>query len=68
MADIKRCDICKTPYELYNLDDRSKPNGFKFTNEDTDGHLSYRGLIDCCPQCMSSIQNHIESLRKKEEV
>ena len=67
MADIKRCDICMTPYEPYNLDDRAKANSFKFTNEDSDGRVSYHGRIDCCPQCMFSIQNHIELLRKKEE-
>lgn len=66
MADIKRCDICMTPYEPYNLDNRDKANSFRFTNEDSDGYVSYHGRIDCCPQCMLSIQNHIELLRKKE--
>lgn len=68
MANIKRCDICMSPYEQYNTKrNKENANGFRFSKEDNDGFITNLTRFDCCPQCMFSIQNHIELLRKKEE-
>ena len=66
MASIMKCDICNKPYELYNKkDDPKKPNGFQFFSREKVGRndgVAYAS-IDCCPNCMVSIQNHIEYLK-----
>lgn len=71
MANIKQCDICKKAYAPYNLKrDKKRPNSFRFVNED-DGWVENHTRVDCCPECMVSIQNHITYLelvaREKED-
>lgn len=65
MAKAKKCDICGKFYEMYNVrQDSRKPNGFQMLNIDADGRCYFSGpTVDCCPECMASIQNHIESLK-----
>ena len=50
MALARKCDICGKLYEPYN----EKPK--------SENHFSY-GKIDCCPDCMESILQHIERLK-----
>lgn len=64
MAKAKKCDICGKFYEMYNVrKDSRKPNGFHMLNIDEDGRYFSGPVVDCCPECMTSIQNHIESLK-----
>lgn len=64
MAKAKKCDICGKFYEMYNVrKDSCKPNGFQMLNIDADGRYFSGPVVDCCPECMTSIQNHIENLK-----
>ena len=67
MAVSMQCDICKKFYEPYNLRKSAEnTNGLKFINMDPQRQYFSHGAIDCCPECMKSIKDHIESLRVKE--
>jgi hypothetical protein len=67
MAKAKKCDVCGKFYEMYNVrQDSRKPNGFQMLNIDADGRYFSGPTVDCCQECMTSIQNHIESLKKKK--
>ena len=64
MAIAKKCDICGKLYERYNeLEDQNKPNGFELISIDPEGKFYGYGDIDCCPDCMESILQHIERLK-----
>ena len=61
MAIAKKCDICGKLYEEYNFkQSKDNFNGFVLLNVD------YSPAYDCCPKCMKSIREHINSLTKKE--
>lgn len=66
MAFAKKCDICGKLYEVYNMKQNSeKTNGIMFLNiDETRSYYSHRA-IDCCPECMKSIKDHIEELKDK---
>lgn len=67
MSIARKCDLCGKLYELYNIGNIfSLSNGFKFINKDEDGGITNHKSIDCCPECLKSIQDHIESLKKGE--
>ena len=60
MAIAKKCDVCGKLYELYNLEhDEDKPNGITFLNIDYIQEHYYHDDLDCCPQCMNSIKDHL---------
>lgn len=64
MASAKKCDICGKLYEVYNdRKDADKVNGLRFLNIDANSKYWSHDMIDCCPECMQSIKNHIESLK-----
>ena len=64
MAIAKKCDICGKLYELYNVRcDSEKVNGLMFLNLDSKNQYFTHNTIDCCPECMKSIQDHIDSLK-----
>lgn len=65
MAKARKCDICGTLYESYNIrNDSENPNSLQFMSVDiNDGVYRYKS-IDCCPTCMESIKNHLEKLRR----
>ena len=64
MAAAKRCDICGKLYELYNVKrDSEKVNGLMFLNLDEINKYFTHEAIDCCPECIKSIKDHIESLK-----
>lgn len=68
MAIAKKCDICGKLYEQYNTKrDKKNTNGFMFLNlfYDDNSYCEY-DPYDCCPECMTSIRNHINVLRGKE--
>lgn len=64
MAFAKKCDICGKLYEEYNTtkNDRNT-NGFMFINIDYKREYWVNKAIDCCPDCMQSIRNHIDLLK-----
>lgn len=64
MAIAKKCDICGKLYELYNIkNNENKTNGLMFLNLDDNRKYYGHDSIDCCPECMKSIRNHIDLLR-----
>lgn len=69
MAVAKKCDYCGRLYEAYSYECRcaDQPNGLQFLNIKLDGESAYvHAFIDCCPNCMSSIQQHIKSLGEQK--
>lgn len=75
MAIAKKCDICERLYEPYNeqknLNDCIRPNGFMYLNiATTCGNSKYAcgKANDCCPVCMGSITDFIDSLVEAGEV
>lgn len=65
MATAKKCDICGGLYEMYNVKRDSKNvNGFMFLNIDEFRKFYTHAVVDCCPGCMNSIKNHVDSLKK----
>lgn len=71
MASAKKCDICGVLYEY-------KPKSECITDESANGiaivHNYYDTInyfvydrLDCCPNCMHSIQDLIKSLKIKGE-
>ena len=67
MAIAKKCDFCGSLYEQYNIrNDSSKTNGISLLNIDAQQKYFIHGPYDCCPNCMESIKNHIESLKKEK--
>ena len=68
MAAAKKCDICGKLYEEYNVkQSKNNFNGFMLLNIDCKGDYSDGPAVDCCPECMKSILEHIDSLAKKKE-
>lgn len=66
MATAKKCDVCGRLYEIYNdKNDKKKVNGLMFLNVDARRQYFSHEVVDCCPQCMFSIKNHIELLSIK---
>ena len=64
MAIAKKCDICGKLYERYNEErDDKRPNGFKLISNDSERKFDGYGAIDCCPDCMESILQHVERLK-----
>lgn len=68
MANIKRCDICKKPYEPYGTErDPENPNGFSFLNirPCSYGKPNYYlcGINDTCPICRDKVNKFIEALK-----
>ena len=64
MAFAKKCDICGKLHELYNVKhDKDKTNGLVFVNIDSKRSYFTNDVLDCCPECMQSIRNHVESLK-----
>lgn len=67
MAIAKKCDICDKLYESYNMhNSEQKCNGFMYLNIDRYSKYFTHKAKDCCPECMESIKNYIESLKVKE--
>lgn len=59
MALARKCDICG---EFFEYD----PNGcdeISFRNLDKNRSTSELEEYDCCPNCMESIKNYIETLK-----
>ena len=68
MAAAKKCDICGRLYEEYNVkQSKDNFNGFMLLNIDYKGSYFHGPAYDCCPNCIKSILEHINSLTKKEE-
>ena len=68
MTLSKKCDICGALYEYKRMDeDPTEPiNGISLVHNYFKGYYEHDRL-DCCPDCMRSIQDLIESLKKKGE-
>lgn len=67
MATARKCDICGGLYEMYNIKGK-EPNALSLTQEykcNVGDGFSYALLkrFDCCPECINSIINHINSLK-----
>lgn len=65
MATARKCDICGSLYEMYNTKGK-EPNALSLIQEykcNVGDGFSYTLLkrFDCCPECMKSIINHINS-------
>lgn len=66
MALARKCDICGKFYERYNeRPDPKNTNAIMFVNITANGNYCDNSTADCCPECMSFIRAHIESLKKK---
>lgn len=64
MAAARQCDICGKAYPMYNTgNDDKKVNGFMLVNIDEKGEYWSHKVQDCCPECMTSIQDHIKGLK-----
>lgn len=64
MASTKKCDICGKLYEVYNdFKDSKNVNGLMFLNVNATQKYWGHTVIDLCPECMLSIQDHIKSLK-----
>ena len=64
MALAKKCDICGKLYESYNeRKDKVRVNGFMFLNIDTEGKYYVNDALDCCPECIESVKEHIRKLK-----
>lgn len=64
MAIAKKCDICGKLYEQYNVkEDPCNTNGLMFLNLDHKRDYFTSKALDCCPECMGSIRNHVDALR-----
>lgn len=60
MALAKKCDICGKLYEYYN---NEGVNGIAYIHFTKLGYHDHKRAFDCCPLCLSSINNYIESLK-----
>lgn len=68
MAVAKKCDICGKLYEPYNSKkDGNNPNGIMFLNIDDSGSYWKNTALDCCPECMKFIKNHIKKLNRLKD-
>ena len=71
MALALKCDICGNFYDRYNTNaqDNNGGNSFAYFNlvriGGQDGYHKNGHYIDCCPECMESITNHISRLRER---
>ena len=69
MAVAKKCDLCGALYEYEP--DKKKPaesiNGIALVHNYTNSNYYIYDRLDCCPDCMHSIQVTIELLKKKGE-
>lgn len=65
MASAKKCDICGV---LYEYKPNESANGIAIVHNyyNTINYFVYDRL-DCCPNCMHSIQDLIKSLKIKGE-
>lgn len=69
MATAKQCDICGKLYVQYNFrKDVNNPNGFMFLNLDEKRQYWKGPVMDCCSECMASIRERVESLKKGEHI
>lgn len=67
MAFAKKCDICGMFYDEYGVKRDSKnPNGFMPVNIDHKGDYYNNPCVDCCPKCMATIMETIETLKRRE--
>lgn len=67
MALAKKCDCCGKLYEAYNYECTDQPNGLQFLNIRLNGENVYEhAFIDCCPYCMTSIQQHVKNLGEQK--
>lgn len=63
MALAKKCDICGRFYETYNSkNNQLKPSGIMFVNVCVDDTFYSGDVTDCCPECMATIVEAVESL------
>ena len=66
MALAKKCDICGKLYETYtSKDNQLKPSGIMFVNVCADNTYYSGNVTDCCPECMSTIMDTVDSLMPK---
>lgn len=65
MITAKKCNCCGKLYESYTNTRmlRTGVNGIAFANIDESGRYISGYTVDCCPECLESIVNHINSLR-----
>ena len=59
MALAKKCDICGRLYEIYNTKGNNS-NSIRLIQDGEKGSYYCIKHFDCCPECMSSINRHIE--------
>lgn len=64
MADAKKCDVCGKYYDKYymHIDDKTKFNGIALLNDNFIGHRESLTSLELCPDCMNSINEHLEYL------
>ena len=69
MPLAKKCDICGSFYEHYEMDvrDCKNINGIGLLNIDKKMIYGVKEVLDCCPSCMKSIKQHIEMLKGNAE-
>lgn len=69
MSIARKCDICGKLYESYNdagmKGDRH--NGIRFVTTYNDGSVRGGFIQDCCPECMKTIEDFVDSLKKEKK-
>lgn len=69
MALAKKCDICGKLYESYNTkNNTNEVNGYMLVNIDELGKYYSHHVVDCCPNCMDSIINHLKILKNQGDM
>lgn len=68
MSIAKKCDICGKLYEVYNEEkNEENTNGLMFLNLDCKRDYYSHEPIDCCPECMESIREHVNWLKDEKK-
>ena len=70
MAKAKKCYVCGKYYDIYNSEAKNeKANGIQFIVKDTYDHIFVLdNILDLCPRCMESINEHIKFLKTNKNV
>ena len=66
MSIARKCDVCGELYEPYNMSNaKDNPNGIMFLNIDNAQKYFSHKAMDCCPNCMSRLQEYIKYIKSR---
>ena len=68
MAFAKKCDICGSYFDdPEDIKESDQYNCIGFCSRYSCADFRKSNVLDCCPACMESIQEHINELSGKEK-